>query len=307
MKCALIVASVAVALLSGGALWRAAATAGSAVKSVPSDSAVFDIGFPVAAQAALGRRVLVLHADPAKPRTGRILESGRAPEGWTLFPGAPPGADDFAASLDALGARAAAAFDRERGLPADVEQALALFAVKAVLVDDGGKGAAPLRTLDHAEPVLRLDADGGAASADASDPVHFAASLKTSFPRESAGWTASDWEDAMWGGAVTIDSTQAARFVFPHPAAGANVSVNGASVSPSHVGPLLVLDLPAGRSRVEVRFLEPGAGETLAVVGAAGLVAAILTLLVALRPSRADVEAGAAREALDAGPSGAAR
>ena len=49
------------------------------------------------------------------------------------------------------------------------------------------------------------------------------------------------------------------------------------------------------------------AGETLAVVGAAGLVAAILTLLVALRPSRADVEAGAAREALDAGPSGAAR
>lgn len=311
MKRGLALTCAVVALASVASLWRAVSLAGGAIRPVTPANVALERGFPFAAEAALGRRVLVLLADPAKPRTGEILESGRAAEGWVLFPGAPPGSADLQAALDALAARAAAAFDRQRDFPDDVAQALALFAVKAVLVDDGGKGAEPLRTLARAEPVLRLDAETApGTSGDVGDPVALAASLRTSLPRESAGWTASDWEDAMWGGAVTIETSEPARFVFPYPAAGAHVTVNDARVdvsaapapeaerappAASQAGPLLVLDLPAGRSRVDVRFVEPGPGETFAVLGAAGFVLALLTFIVSLRPSRAEIEAAAAR------------
>jgi hypothetical protein len=284
-----LLAAAAVALASAALLWRASALAGAGVAPVVPANEFLARAQPAAAQAALGRRVLVVAADPGARRTGEILESGLAPEGWRLYPATDDAA--FAQALADLAGSAAASFDPRRGLAPEAERALALFAVKALLVDDAGKRTTEsLRPLAQAEPVLRLE---GVAPA-AADPVALAAGLRTTPARESVGWTWSDWEDALWGGAVTVETAAPARFVFPYPAGAGRVTVDGAPAARAAAGPLLALDLPAGRSRVTVEGIPPGAGSALAVAGAAGLLLALGTALVALRPSRAEIEAAAA-------------
>ncbi|MCE9636482.1 MAG: hypothetical protein K8T90_12320 [Planctomycetes bacterium] len=123
-----------------------------------------------------------------------------------------------------------------------------------------------------------------------SDPVSLAAALAATPGRAADGWTWSDWDDELWGGAVTVATERPGRFVFPYPARGGHVLVNGAEVAPAASvagSPLLVLDLAAGTSRVEVRFTERGAGEILAVIGAAGLVAGLIGFLLAIRTTPA--------------------
>jgi len=282
--------AVVLAVPSAIALWSAASSAGEAIRPVAPETEALRRGHSVAGREALGRRVLVLLADPGKPRTSSILESGRAPEGWALYAATPPDAGDFGTWTQSLAAAAGASWDRDRGVAPDVARALSLFAVKAVLADDAGKGAKLLTVLDVAEPVLRLDGGDGA---EAKDPVSLAALLQTSPARESNGWTWSDWDDTLWGGAVTVETKRAGRFLFPYPAAGGRVTVNDAPAIRASAGPLLAIDLPAGTSRVDVRFLEGGSGQTLAIAGAAGLAAALLALLIALRPSHAEVVAAA--------------
>lgn len=287
---AAIVFVATVALVSAGMLWRAAATAGGAVAPAAPEDPFCASAFRAASQQALGRRVLVLHADPGRARKAGILESGRAPEGWALYP---PTADGgaFADVLAALADRAAAAFDPRTGFPADVEAALGLFGVKCVVVDDSGKRSTPpLRTIARAEPVLRLD---GAAASPPADPVAFAAHVRVSASRETSGWTFADWEDELWGGAVTVETSSPATFVFPYPAGASDVRVDGAAAETLAVGPFLALALPAGRSRVEVRGAESSGSGALAIAGAAGLLVSLTALVIAVRPSRADVERAA--------------
>lgn len=217
MKRGLLLAALVLAAVSAGALAFGVSHSGTAVRPVPPGSDILRRAGETAAREALGRRVLVLTADPGKPRTSEILESSRAPEGWALYPATPPGAGEFGSWLASLAATAAASWDRDAGLPQDLRPALALFCVKALVVDDAGKGAPPVRIFEQAEPVLRIGgADGGAAAgAGAKDVRALAAALAATPARESEGWTWEDWDDSLWGGAVTVRTERAGRFVFP--------------------------------------------------------------------------------------------
>ncbi|MCE9634817.1 MAG: hypothetical protein K8T90_03845, partial [Planctomycetes bacterium] len=180
MKRGLAIVSAVVALASAVALWRAAASAGDVVKPAVPASDLLRRAYPAAAREAIGRRVLVLRADPGKPLVAEILESGRAPEGWSLFPGVSPAAaadaPEFGAALSALASAAGASHDRDRGVSASMVPALSLFCVKTVIVDDAGKGAVPVTVLKDAEPVLRVNARP-AGRLTTSDPVSLAAAL----------------------------------------------------------------------------------------------------------------------------------
>jgi len=63
------------------------------------------------------------------------------------------------------------------------------------------------------------------------------------------------------------------------------VRVDGTVVEPAAAeGPFLHLDLPAGASRVDVTYVDDGARGLAAIVGGAGLVAALIVLLLLFRP-----------------------
>ena len=293
MSRAVVVAGIVVAAGSAALLASAAGEAADGARPVPPSTVFEQKGFPAAAREALGRRVLVLSADPGKPRKAALLESGRAPEGWALYPGASPRSPSFGPVLDGLAAAAGAAWDRDRGFPPEIRAALEAFAVKALLVDDAGKGARPVQALDRAEPVLRIDESRTAPNATA---VEFVAGLRTTAAKESEGWTWSDWEDSLWGGAVTVETSRAGRFLFPYPAEGARATVDGAPAKLAPGGPLVAIDLPAGKSRVEVGTTEPAPERTRAILGGAGLVVGLLMVVLSLRPSRAQLEAAAERQ-----------
>lgn len=237
-------------------------------------------GAAQAAERAFGRRVLVIDLPRGKPHSAAIYESHKAPEGWALYDGAPPGAGPLRDALASLAAAAKESYDleRRRATP-EVERALDLFAVKTVLIQ--GITDQPLvvdRT--EAEPVLRIagsvPADGEPA---AGDPVALAASLR------AADTLHRDWDDDLWGGGIVVEADTAGRFVFPYAAEGAVVTVGGAPVAaPGRAGPLLVLDLPAGRSRVEVSRRDAEWTDLLPIAAMAGLMGGLLWFLLSVRP-----------------------
>jgi hypothetical protein len=286
--------ALALGAASAAALVFAALHGDEAVRPVAPREPWLAAAYERAAEAAYGARVLVVTARPGVPARGAVFEAGRTPTGWGLFPPLPPGAEELAPALDALAASAAAAW-REGGLAdaPEVVRALAVFGVPVVLVEDGravvpaaGAGQSGLRPeprvpglrVTDAEPVSRLLADG-VGGAGPADPVAFAASLET----ERA--TYLDFTPGLWGGSLTVESARGGRHVFPWPAAGARVRVDGREVEAQRAAvPLLVLDLPAGASRVEVAYVVAGVRDWLAVAGGLGLAVALLWVLLALRP-----------------------
>jgi hypothetical protein len=254
------------------------------------------------AEGAGGRRVLYVRGKRGTARSARILESGRAPEGWAVYDAAPPGAGDLAAVLGALASRAAAEWDAASGLPSATVRALEVFDVKTILVDatdgfevpsrlpsDGSLAAAPgvpaLR-VTRAEPVRRLTG----VLPPTTDPVEFARSLAA----EPAA--IGDDEDRLWGGSMTVDAPTPGRYLFAWPAGAPVVEVDGRPVEPVAGTPFLVLDLPAGRSRVDVRRVVAEPRGWVVVGGLLALVAGLFGAIASFRPSRDEIEAAAARQ-----------
>jgi len=251
-----------------------------------------------AAEAAGGRRVLVLRGARGVPRTGEIGEAAQGADGWTLVAATPDGSGALATTLSRLATDAARAWSADSGLPAGIVDSLAFLDVKVVLVDAGGtfevprrppEGSglsqmpgAPFLRVTRAEPVVRV---GGVLS----DATVAATLLDTMRPAPAA---ILDPEDSLWGGAVTVEATSAGRYAFAWPAAagvarGARITVDGAPATPVVGSTLLVLDLPAGRSRVEVSWTAADARGWVVIAAAAGLAAALVVLLLALRPALA--------------------
>ncbi|MCG3133927.1 MAG: hypothetical protein HMLKMBBP_01194 [Planctomycetes bacterium] len=230
-----------------------------------------------AAERAFGRRVLVINRPDGKPPSASVHESHKAPEGWALYEGAPPGADGLRGALAALAARALETFDENRRKASpEVEAALDLFAVKTVLFQRRPEEAALVVDRPEAEPVLRV---GGDVPPDAADPVALARALRAEETPHR------DWDDDLFCGGIVVESETPGRFVFPYAAEGALVTVAGAPVAtPGRAGPLLLLDLPAGRTRVDVARRERAWSDVVPVAAMAGLMGGLIWFLLTLRP-----------------------
>jgi hypothetical protein len=178
---------------------------------------------------------------------------------------------------------AARGFDRDSSrFSPEVEGALDLFAVKIVLVDPVESGhQIRMLTRQHAEPVQRAEA-GGAPKDDVL-PVALAQSLglkQTLF---------RDYDDELWGGALVVEAATAGRFVFPFPAESATVRVDGKPAAPLRAGPLVMLELPAGRPHVSVTHGTLGLRAWIPILAAAGLALGGIGFLVSIRPSAAEL------------------
>lgn len=299
---AVALGSVVVAVAAGATLLFAARAESDALAPLPIPDGTTQrqlAARTLAAQHAHGRRVLLVRGPRGSPRDAAIVESGRAPAGWSFYAGAPAGRRDLAELLDGLARRAADAWDPATGLPPAVVRALELLDVKAVLVDGGrdvelpsrfpadgslapGKGA-PILRVTRAEPVVRIASD----AVPSGDALAMAASLGA----EPA--SILDPEDTLWGGAVTVDAPVAGRYLFAWPAGAASVTIDGRDATPVAGWPVLVLDLPAGRSRVVSNWVTADVRGWVVIGATALLGAAVVTLLLALRPTTPDVLAAA--------------
>lgn len=244
-----------------------------------------------AAEASGGRRVLVLRGRRGTPRTAEVLEAARSAEGWSLFAAAPDDGGAFAGALAELAARARREWSADTGLPPATVRALELLDVKVVLVDavdgaevpgrlapDAGLAPAPgglFLRVTRAEPVARVAGE----VTGSADPAALVASLR---PEPAS---ILDPEDSLWGGAVTVDAPTPGRYVFAWPPEAESVTVDGRPASPVPGSALLVLDLPAGRSRVEVRWRTADARGWIVVASVGLLVVSLAALFVALRPA----------------------
>ncbi len=278
-----VVVCVLVTFAGIGAVVVASSIAGGARPVRPDVRALAEL-HARAAGAAFGRRVLVVRRGGTEPSSGRIFESAPAAGGFGLFDAAPPGAPEFQRACDALAARVAGEWESRGRIAPATATALAHAGVAIVCREDGTQAVAPdgndvVAGLDPAEsvpglrvrgaePVLRVVPGGD--GAETLEPAPFL-----------------DFDDGLWGGAVTVDASAAGMYVFAWPAAGGSVTVDGADVAPrTWAGelPLLRLDLPAGRTRVVARYVEDAARGRLAIAGALAAVVGLVTLLVLVRP-----------------------
>jgi hypothetical protein len=295
MKTPVVAATMALLVASLATLAWLAKTRGEIVP--PAAAPEFGAMLDRAAQAAQGRRVLAILSKRGAPAVARIFDSGRVPEGWRAFAPTAEAADPLLPALQRLADAAAADFAPDHRLENETLRALAVFDVAVVAATDGENailpqigerdasvGAAPevpgLR-VRHAEPIFQFLAEEPTAAAD--DPVGFSRRLVLS---DAVGASEQDMERAPWDVAVTVESPAAAEYLFPSSVAGARVTVDGepARFRAARV-PMLVVELPAGRHRVEVRYGRERAGrEWLAIAAAAGAVASLVALWLGLRP-----------------------
>jgi hypothetical protein len=251
-----------------------------------------------ASAAANGQRVLVITMKPGVAATGRILQSARGAEGWMPFDATPDATNPLVPALEALAAAAAADFAPDQRFNAETVRALQVFGVAIVVASDGSSiitptaderdpnvgtsPEVPALRLRHTNAVFLLLAESGAH--DSNDPVGFVRAMRYGDAQFQ------DDEYAQWGGAVTIDVARESEFIFPWPAGGARVTVDGAPAATRAAGqPMLVVRMPSGRHRVEVAYGEPQtARNVIAIAAAAGAVAAFVALWLGLRPHPED-------------------
>ncbi len=285
-----VVVAAALALLVAGvaAVVVAASSAGGAARAVTPAEAHLAAAYPRAAAAAYGRRVLVLRARPVSPVAGEILESARAGGGWELHPGAPPGASLFRVALDELAARAAADWDAGGRLSPATIARLARGGVAIVVVDDGRRVIAPERAAEVAGvspepsvPALRVRGAEPVLRVVGEEPVAGGTRAQLEPAR------VRDLRDGLWGGSVTIEAREPGTYVLSWPAEGAllRAAADGVTARASVTTlPLLTIDVEAGDQELEVTYGTSAPGGVWAIAGAAAIVAALLALLLALRP-----------------------
>ncbi len=228
-----------------------------------------------AAEAAFGQRVLLLE-DRGDRTDGSVHESARSGAGWELFPATPPGERVLSARLAALGDRAAAEFSEDRLLTADTIASLAREGVALVQWVDADGARLP----DVAFVAKLAIVGGSGVRLPGSEIV---------WRREGDAETPAsilDPRDGLWGGSLSVDAAEPGTYRFAWPAAGARLTVNGdpATWTRATAGGYGVLDLPAGRTRVAASYVGDGSRGIVAILGGAGLAAAVLALMLLFRP-----------------------
>jgi hypothetical protein len=289
----------AAALASIAALVWAAAAADAGLRPVHYDEDALDADLRSAAKSTFGRRLLLIDARPAllsaRPASsGRLLETGRS-GGWQVFEGLPPGADSLRPAVERLEADVAAAYDRGGGFDAQLRERLVAFGVSEVAVHLHGApatrvaiAAGSVQTGDTIDVRLH-SADVHSFPVPGAEPV-FAQPTGGLGPGGVVPALAPaphlDYADGLWGGQMTVEVAAPGEFLFPWPAEGALVTVDGVPTDGRALDPelpLLVVTLPAGAPRVAVSYASGGTRSFAAMIGAAGLVISVLALLIAFR------------------------
>jgi len=295
LKTSVVVAMTTLVLSLGACAWSAMSRADSVVK--PADMPQLRGALERAAQAAQGQRVLVVTNKPGAPPSGRMFESSRSPTGWVAHAPTPTADDPLLPALTKLAEVAAGDFAAFGKLAPPTVRALGVFDVRILVVGDvdpttpeldprdpslGAAGEVPGILVRHAQPVRLFLADEP--SLDPGDAIGFARALRF------GDAVFQDFEDhAPWGMDVTIDTDADAEYLLPTTAAGARVTIDGASATfrAARV-PMLVVKVPAGRHKIVVRYADEGlARQWITVVAAAGAVASLIVLWLALRPEPA--------------------
>jgi hypothetical protein len=117
-------------------------------------------------------------------------------------------------------------------------------------------------------------------SAAATDEIAFTKGLRLSDA------SISDPRLGLWSVSVTLDSFDDAEYLFSLPAAGALVTVDGAAVQARTASlPFAIVPVPKGRHRVEVSFGQDRGRDAFLIGAAVAVVAGLIALLLALRPT----------------------
>ncbi len=249
-----------------------------------------------AAQAAQGQRILVVTNRPGVAATGAVYESSRGPTGWAAYPPTPTADDPLLPALGKLADAAASEIAASGKLAQPTVRALAVFGVAVVVVGGDGEPVAP--ALDDRDPLLGAAPEVPALRVRKAQPVMLFLAEQTAvepsdalaFARSLRGGDADflDFEDhAPWGEDVTINAATDSEFLLPTTAAGARVTLDDAPATfrAARV-PMLVVNVPAGRHRVSVRYSDEGLGRQWLAVAAAGVAAgSLIALWMLLRPT----------------------
>lgn len=290
----LIVAAALVVLVAGaGALAAAVRAARPAVPTQPSGQLELGL-FRRAAESAQFRRVLCVRAEPGKEPEAHILASGNSGSGWTLYPVAPPGAHWMEESFDRLADAAARDYVADHAFEPDTLVALERFDVKLVVVHDGKTGlvleaprgearlaprsGVPALELRKASFVWQFLGERPARSD--SPELQFAKGLRL------GDAAIGDPALGLWSMAATIEAFDDAEYLFSLPAEGARITVDGALVTPRAASiPFAIVPVPKGSHRVEVTFGQDRGRDAFVIGAAAAVVASLIALLLALRPT----------------------
>ena len=291
-KPAVVAAMVVLTLSLGTCAWMAK-TAAEAVRPVymPALGGALER----AAQAAQGLRVMTIVRKPGTEPVVSVYESARGSSGWGAWDPTPTADDALLPALRKLCDAAGADFARDGRMSPPTQKALALLGVGVLVAGDGTNvvlpdagerdpavGTAPevpaLR-FRHAQPVFLFLAEEPTVASD--DVISFARTLR----KGDANFT--EYEDrAPWGGAMTVEMPADGEVLIPWPAQGARVAIDGAPATfrAARV-PVLLVKVPAGRHRIDVRYGEDASGrEWLTIAASLGVVVSLLALWIGLRP-----------------------
>lgn len=291
---ATVLAAVGLVVASLAALVIASGDSERAVQPEPFEYQFEEPMRQSVAEYAAGRRVLWIDAGAAGGPEARVLESARAGGTWALYDPAPPAASEFAELLDRVARSAAAEFAGTGGIRGATLTALARLDVTFLVAHDEREWVAVETTdgdrvervgrglrLRKAEPCVQLvEPEVARAAVEVGDgPLGWMASLET------AAAVATDIDlQPVREGSLTLTASEPSTYLLAFPVEGALVSVGGTVVErPDSLGPLLLLELPAGRHEVSVRYRETDIGQWLGVAGALGLFVGLGLLLVSLR------------------------